>query len=77
MRRGTFLSAAALQIEPVAALVQCDECGAVGAPAAPPMLCCPACGSYHVRLVAGQELQLSQLECVFKDEPGAQEQPQS
>ena len=75
MRRGTPLAAATLQIEPVAAVVHCDECAAVGAPAAPPMLCCPACGSYRVRLVAGQELQLSQLECVFVDEPGAQEQP--
>jgi hydrogenase nickel incorporation protein HypA/HybF len=75
MRRGTPLAAATLRIEPVAAVVHCDECGAVGAPAAPPMLCCPACGGYRVRLVAGQELQLSQLVCVFVDEPGAQEQP--
>lgn len=75
MRRGTSLAAATLQIEPVAAVVQCDECGAVGAPAELPTLCCPACGSYRVRLVAGQELQLSQLECVLIDEPGAQEQP--
>ena len=75
MRRGTSLAAATLQIEPVAAVVQCTECGAVGAPAAPRTLCCPACGSYRIRLVAGQELQLCQLECTCIEEPGAQEQP--
>jgi hydrogenase nickel incorporation protein HypA/HybF len=61
---GSIAADADLVIEPLAVRVHCDVCGAASE-ASPNQLLCGACGSYHTRLLSGDELLLAsvELEC--------------
>jgi len=58
---GTPAAGARLHFRRIPAGFCCDACGHAYAPAAE-VLACPACGSLHVRLTAGDELYLEALE---------------
>ena len=59
----TALEGTALQIEHVAATVDCEMCGAVTTLEAP-VLACSSCGSRAVTLRSGDELMIVSLETV-------------
>lgn len=63
---GTLGEGAVLEIEAAAVRVQCRECG-TESDAAPNRLLCPACGSYHTRLIGGDELLLARVELAIGD----------
>ncbi len=58
---GTELGNSELVIEPVPVRAQCLECGRDFSPEVP-FLVCPHCRGGRVKLLQGQELQVSQLE---------------
>ena len=60
-RAGTCAHAARLEIEAAPVRVACTECGAQSEVAANRLLCA-ACGGYRIRLIAGDELQLTALD---------------
>lgn len=60
-RAGTVAHDARLQLVVLPARVACDACG-VQAEVPPNRLLCPGCGTWRVRLVGGEELQLMQVE---------------
>jgi len=64
---GTPAAGARLHFRRVPALFQCGECHHGYAPAAE-VLACPACGSFQVSLIQGDELYLETLDI----EPGGQ-----
>jgi len=64
---GTLAARARLHFRPVPARLACQDCGRQYAPAADE-LGCPACGSLHVKIVAGEELYLEAIDVVADDE---------
>jgi hydrogenase nickel incorporation protein HypA/HybF len=63
---GTLAERAVLDIEPAAIRVHCTQCG-VESDAAANRLLCAACGSYHTRLISGDELLLARVELAIPD----------
>ena len=59
--RETLLEGATLQIERIAARGLCRDCGAES-PVASYHEPCPACGSYAIDILAGEELRVRDLE---------------
>ncbi|SNB47093.1 hydrogenase maturation nickel metallochaperone HypA [Geobacter sp. DSM 9736] len=59
--KGTLLEDARLLIERVCGVARCDACGAEF-PAKAYYEPCPACGSHEIALIAGEELQVRELE---------------
>ena len=57
----TLLDGARLVIEKVEARALCDGCGREFAPLAY-FDACPACGGFRIRIVAGEELRVKELE---------------
>jgi hydrogenase nickel incorporation protein HypA/HybF len=60
-RAGTIAHQARLQLEVLPARVACDTCG-LQADVPANRLLCPACGTWQVRLIGGEELLLTQVE---------------
>ena len=58
---GTVLEGAALEIVEVGGVGQCSDCGAQ-LPLAVPAGRCPACGGARLRIVAGSELIIKEME---------------
>ncbi|MEW8979634.1 MAG: hydrogenase maturation nickel metallochaperone HypA [Symbiobacterium sp.] len=69
-----LLAGAELHIERVPAQVCCAACGYEG-PARPPGVCCAACGSDCTRLLAGEELDLAEVELDVPEGGGGAEGP--
>ena len=63
---GTLAEGAVLDIEAAAIRVHCTQCGAES-DAVPNRLLCAACGSYHTRLISGDELLLARVELAIPD----------
>lgn len=60
-RAGTCAAGAQLAITVPEIMVRCSDCGAAS-PAEPNRLLCAACGGYHTRVLAGDELRLRAVE---------------
>ena len=60
--RETSLAGAVLEIIETPGRALCLECGAGFSPVSPILLC--SCGSANVRLIAGQELKIKQVEAI-------------
>lgn len=58
---GTLLEGARLAVEPVPVRVRCRGCGAESEPE-PPLVACARCGGGDVELLAGRELEVSEME---------------
>jgi hydrogenase nickel incorporation protein HypA/HybF len=69
-RAGTVAGGAWLQLDVLPARVACDDCG-VQAEVPANRLLCPACGTWRVRVVGGEELLLTQVE-LTRDAAAAQ-----
>lgn len=71
-RAGTIAEEAALEIEEVAPRIYCPACD-VTSDAPPNRLLCARCGTWQVRLVAGDELTLTSIALEFDDSSMLQE----
>ncbi len=65
---GTPVEGAELALEAVPVLIACSRCGCESELEELP-LACPACASYEVDVLAGEELVLEALELELEDEP--------
>lgn len=61
-----------LYVERVPVAVACGRCGTRG-PAAPPGVLCAACGGHDVQLVAGEELDIAEVELDAPEDRDAEE----
>ena len=65
---GTVVQQAELCIDTQPLRVHCDTCGE-DSPALPNRLVCGVCGDWHTHLISGDELQLTSVELITRDEP--------
>lgn len=61
---GSPAAQAAVEIEHVPITIHCESCG-VDSCLDEPLLLCPECGSFHVNVIGGKELEIDLLE--FED----------